>query len=161
MKSRLTDADRAFGEAMKLTYVEMYRFLYTQPAAFSADPMRVIRDAEGIASYPIPTKRHLQAIRSELEAGVRKFRRQVSRGYWPPDTYGRMVAHLRDKGLIDLSTWHDADAERIKRILERGEIRTRAELRRTTEYCDTIGEGELRRALGELIQSYEGRQRKS
>src|SRR5438045_3117950 len=95
-------------------------------------------------------------MRSELDATIRELRRQVSRGYWPRRTYNHLIAHLKDEGHIDISTWADADAERMKKILEVGEIRTLAQWRLATEYRDTI-DGPEQRRIDDLIGLYEAK----
>jgi hypothetical protein len=142
------------GEMIKATKVAICHFLAQHPSSVS-DPDSMRRDAEVIQAYPISSRRHLRAMRSELDATVRELRRQVSRGHWPRHTYDLLVAQLRGKGLIDISSWIDTDAERMKQILENGEIRRLADLRLATEYRDTITNENLRRRVDELIVSFE------
>lgn len=146
--------EKSLGETIKATVVAIRRFQAQYPSSVT-DPDSMRRDAEDIQTYPISSKRHLLAMRSELDATIRELRRQVSRGYWPRRTYDLLVAQLRDEGLIDISARTDADAERMKKVLEKGEIRTRAELRVATEYRDTIDDEELQRRIDDLIGLYE------
>jgi hypothetical protein len=156
MRSSITDEEKRLGETMKATKVAICHFLAQHPSSVS-DPDSMRRDAEVIQAYPISSRRHLRAMRSELDATVRELRRQVSLGHWPRRTYDLLVAQLRGKDLIDISSWIDADADRLKQILENGEIRRLADLRLATEYRDTIADEHLRRRLDELIASFEAK----
>ncbi|HWK52636.1 MAG TPA: hypothetical protein VNR40_22240 [Steroidobacter sp.] len=146
--------EKSLGERMKATAVAIRHFQARHPPTVS-DPDSMRRLAEDLQAYPIASKRHLQQMRSELDATARQLRRHVSRGYWPRHTYDLLVAHLRGEGLIDISTWTDTDAERMKQILEAGEIRTAAQWRLATEYRDTVDDEKLRRQIDGLIDSYE------
>lgn len=146
--------EKSLGEKIKATAVAIYLFQARYPSSV-CDPDSMRRSAEDLQTYPISSKRHLQAMRSDLHATVRELRRQVSRGYWPRRTFDLLVEHLRGEGLIDISTLADTDAERMKKVLESGEIRTAAQWRLATEYRDTIDDEELQRRIDDLIQSYE------
>jgi hypothetical protein len=156
MRSSISDEEKRLGETMKATKVAICHFLAQHPSSVS-DPDSMRRDAEVIQAYPISSRRHLRAMRSELDATIRELRRQVSLGHWPRRTYDLLVAQLRGKDLIDISSWADTDAERLKQILENGEIRRLADLRLATEYRDTIADEHLRRRLDELIASFEAK----
>jgi hypothetical protein len=149
------DADeKSLGEKLKATKVAICRFLARHPSLVN-DPESMRREAESIRLYAISSKRHLQAMRSELDATIRELRRLVSLGYWPRRTYDLLVARLRREGLIDISTWSDADAGRMQKVLKNGAIRTAGQLRLATEYRDTIDDEELQRRIDDLIRLYE------
>lgn len=147
--------EKRLGELMKATIVAMYSFKARHLSSVN-NPESMRRVAEDIQAYRISSKRHVQAVRSELDSSIREARRQVSLGYWPRRTYDEMVAHLRGEGLIDISTWTDTDAERMKEVFENGEIRTAAQWRLATEYRDTVDE-EQRRQIDDLIGMYEAK----
>ncbi len=147
--------EKHLGERIKATIVAICLFKARHPSSVS-NPDSLRREAEDIEAYAIASKRHLQAMRSELDATIRESRRQVSRGYWPRRTYDRLIAHLKDEGHIDISTWVDTDAERMKKILDVGEIRTLAQWRLAAEYRDTI-DGPEQRRIDDLIGLYEAK----
>ena len=146
--------EKRLGERMKATKVAICRFQARYPSSVS-DPDSMLREAEEIQAYPISSKRHVQAMRSELNATVRELRRQVARGYWSRRTYNLLVTQLRGEGLVDISAWTDTDAERMKKVFENGEIRTRAEWRLASEYRDTIEDEALQSRIDDLIGLYE------
>ncbi len=147
--------DQLLGERIKATIVAICLFKAQYPSSVS-NPDSLRHLAEDIEAYRIASKRHLQAMRSELDGTIRESRRQVSRGYWPRRTYDRLIAHLKDEGHIDISTWADTDAERMKKILDVGEIRTLAQWRLATEYRDTI-DGPEQPRIDDLIGLYEAK----
>jgi hypothetical protein len=149
----MNSEEQSLGEQIKATVVAIHLFQARHPSIVT-QPESLRRSAESIQAYPISSKRHLQAMRSELDSTIRELRREVALGYWPRRTYDLLVAHLRDEGLIDISTWTDVDAGRMKKVLEKGAIRTPAELRLAIEYRDTLDE-EQRRPIDALIDSYE------
>src|SRR4029453_7024245 len=148
------DEDRRLGEGMKATKVAICLFQARHPPTES-NPESWRRLAEDFQAYPMTSKRHLQQMRSEMDATARELRRDVSRGRWPRRTYDLLIEHLQAEGLIDISTWIDADAEQINKLLENGEIRTMAQWRLATECRDTVDDETQLRQINDLIDSYE------
>jgi hypothetical protein len=141
---------------MKDTRVAICRFLAKDSSPIW-DSSWMRRQAEIIETYPIESRRHVHAMRGALDATVRNLRRQLSLGRWSQRSYDSLASHLRSNGLIDIATWVDSDAERIHALLDRGEIRTVAELRLATEYRDFVDDPQLLDRVNELIAGYEAR----
>ena len=150
----LTADEKAFGERLKATKVAICEFLARQRPALT-DPSSFLSQAANIAAYSISSRRHLLAMESELSATIRELRRQMSRKTLTPQSYEALVAHLRSKELIDISVWTDRDALRVKRLLDKGEIRTVAQWRLVSEYRDTISDPDVLSRLDETVALYE------
>jgi hypothetical protein len=154
MQISVTAEEQVQGELMKATKAAICEFLALHPSAVT-DPGSMTLEADSARAYPIASRRHLLAMRSELGATIRDLKQKISLGYWPRSAYAMLAAELKSKQLIDIAQWHDADAVRVEQLLEANEIRTVADYRLAMEYRDTIGDPELLHKLDELMAAYE------